>query len=59
MGLTDVVPYLLEDKLIAAGGLYQKADDWTSLALTDGLIITGQNPGSSAAVAQALLQALK
>lgn len=59
VGLTDVVPYLLEDKLIAAGGLYQKADDWTSLALTDGLIITGQNPGSSAAVAQALLQALK
>ena len=58
VGLTDVVPYLLEDELIAAGGLYQKADDWTSLALTDGLIITGQNPGSSAAVAQALLKAL-
>ena len=58
VGLADVVPYLLEDELIAAGGLYQKADDWTSLALTDGLIITGQNPGSSAAVAQALLKAL-
>ncbi len=58
VGLTDVVPYLLEDELADAGGLYQKADDWTSLALTDGLIITGQNPGSSAAVAQALLEAL-
>ena len=41
------------------GGLYQKADDWTSLALTDGLIITGQNPGSSAAVAEALVKVLK
>lgn len=59
VGLSEVVPYLLEDELKAAGGLYQKADDWTSLALTDGLIITGQNPGSSAAVAKALVSALQ
>ena len=59
VGLTDVVPYSLEDELNAAGGQYQKADDWTSLALTDGLIITGQNPGSSAAVAEALVKVLK
>ncbi len=58
VGLTDIVPYLLEDELTTMGGLYQKADDWTSLALTDGLIITGQNPGSSAAVAQALVQSI-
>lgn len=56
--LTDVVPYLLEDKLIAMGGLYQKVEDWNSLAVVDGLIITGQNPGSSAAVAGALLKVL-
>ena len=59
VGLTDIVPYLLEDELTTMGGLYQKADDWTSLALTDGLIITGQNPGSSAAVAEALVKVLK
>lgn len=59
VGLTDIVPYLLEDELTTMGGLYQKVDDWTSLALTDGLIITGQNPGSSAAVAEALVKVLK
>ena len=56
--LTDVVPYLLEDQLIAVGGVYRKVEDWNSLAVVDGLIITGQNPGSSAAVAEALLKAL-
>ena len=57
--LTDVVPYLVEDQLLALGGVYQKVDDWNSLAVVDGLIITGQNPGSSAAVAEALVKALK
>ena len=56
--LTDVVPYLLEDQLIAMGGVYQKVEDWNPLAVVDGLIITGQNPGSSAAVAEALVKAL-
>lgn len=56
--LTDVVPYLVEDQLIAMGGVYQKVEDWNSLAVVDGLIITGQNPGSSAAVAESLLKAL-
>lgn len=56
--LTDVVPYLLEDQLIAVGGVYRKVEDWNSLAVVDGLIITGQNPGSSAAVAEALVKAL-
>ncbi len=58
VGLTDVVPYLVEDQLIAMGGAYQKVEDWNSLAVVDGLIITGQNPGSSAAVAEALVKAL-
>jgi len=53
--LTEVVPYLLEDELIAMGGLYQKVEDWHCLVVVDGLIITGQNPGSSAAVAEALV----
>ena len=56
--LTDVVPFLLEEQLIAMGGEYQKVDDWNSLAVVDGLVITGQNPGSSAAVAKALVEAL-
>jgi putative intracellular protease/amidase len=56
--LTDVVPYLLEDELVAMGGLYQKIEDWHPLAVVDGLIITGQNPGSSTAVAEALLKSV-
>ena len=59
MELTDVVPYLLEDELVAMGGLYQKVDDWNPLAVVDGLLITGQNPGSSAAVAEALVKTIK
>jgi len=57
--LTNVVPYLLEDQLIAKGGMYQKVEDWNPLAVVDGLIITGQNPASSDAVAEALVKALK
>lgn len=55
---TNVTPYLLEDQLIAVGGVYRKVEDWNSLAVVDGLIITRQNPGSSAAVAEALVKAL-
>jgi putative intracellular protease/amidase len=58
VGLADVVPYLLEDELVARGGRYRKADDWAPLAVVDGLLITGQNPASSAPVADALLEAL-
>ena len=56
--LTDVVPYFLEDQLLALGGVYQKVEDWHSLAIVDGLIITGQNPASSAAVAEELIKAI-
>ena len=56
--LTDVVPYLLEDQLVAMGGEYQKVADWNPLAVVDGLLITGQNPASSAAVAEALIKTL-
>jgi len=57
--LTDIVPNLLEDELVAMGGLYQKIEDWNSLVVVDRLIMTGQNPGSSAAVAEALVKAIK
>ncbi|MGB0936666.1 MAG: type 1 glutamine amidotransferase domain-containing protein [Colwellia sp.] len=53
--LTEVVPFLLEDELIKNGGNYQKADDWHEFVVEDGLIITGQNPASSALVAKKLL----
>ena len=59
VGLTEVVPFLLEDKLIALGGRYECGEDWHSKVVVDGHLITGQNPGSSEAVADALLGVLK
>ncbi len=57
--LTDVVPLLLEDELKKAGGNYSKGPDWGVYVQTDGLLITGQNPASSAEAAKALLKLLK
>jgi len=58
VGLTDVVPFLVEDMLKANGGLYEKGDDWTAHVVTDHNLITGQNPASSKAAAEALLKLL-
>lgn len=58
VGLTDVVPFSVEDALKANGGRYSKAEDWASHAVVDGNLITGQNPASSEATAKALLEAL-
>lgn len=57
--LTEVVPFLLEDELTKLGGIYSKGDDWSSHVKQDGLLITGQNPASSGAVAELLLKAIK
>lgn len=56
VGLTDVVPFLLEDDFKALGGHYEKGADWQSFVLEDGLLVTGQNPASSSDVAKALLK---
>ena len=53
--LTDIVPFLLEDELLALGANYSKSSDWHPYIITDGNLITGQNPASSEGVAQALL----
>ena len=57
--LTDVVPFLLEDELKKKGAIYSKEEDWSSNVITDGLLITGQNPASSEDVAKALIELLK
>lgn len=58
VGLTDVVPFLVEDMLKENGGDYQKGDDWASFVVTDGKLVTGQNPASSEAAAHKLLNLL-
>lgn len=55
VGLTGVVPFLVEDMLKANGASYQKGEDWASFVVVDDMLVTGQNPASSAEAAQKLL----
>jgi putative intracellular protease/amidase len=58
VGLTQVVPFLVEDELKANGGQYSKGPDWGSYVVRDGLLITGQNPASSTEAAEVLIAQL-
>ena len=57
--LEKVVPFLLEDRLKERGGIYSKAANWVPHVEVDGLLVTGQNPASSAPGAEALLKLLR
>jgi len=57
--LTEVVPFLIEDEFQKLGGQYEKGEDWGSFVIEDGKLVTGQNPASSEAAAEALLAQLK
>jgi putative intracellular protease/amidase len=59
VGLTNVVPFLVEDELRANGGKYSKGADWSDYSVADGHLITGQNPASSESTARALLKELE
>lgn len=59
VGLTEVVPFLVEDELIKNGGHFSKLGDWQPYAIRDGLLITGQNPASSSTAAHELLDLLR
>jgi putative intracellular protease/amidase len=59
VGLTDVVPFLVEEELKSQGGKYSSGADWQSYCLQDGNLLTGQNPASSEAAAKALLAILR
>ncbi|HEY1811768.1 MAG TPA: type 1 glutamine amidotransferase domain-containing protein [Kofleriaceae bacterium] len=56
MGLTDVVPFLVEDELMRLGAIFEKVRDWQPFSIVDGRLVTGQNPASSTGSAQALLK---
>jgi putative intracellular protease/amidase len=57
--LTNVVPFLVEDELKRLGGIFEKLGNWKVFTITDGRLVTGQNPASSTAAAKALLELLK
>jgi putative intracellular protease/amidase/catechol 2,3-dioxygenase-like lactoylglutathione lyase family enzyme len=54
--LTKVVPFLVEDELLRLGATFEKKADWQPFVITDGRLVTGQNPASSTSAAQALLK---
>jgi putative intracellular protease/amidase len=58
-GLTDVVPFLLEDLLVSLGSKYEKGADFQPHVVRDGLLVTGQNPASSEPAAKAVLELLR
>lgn len=58
VGLSKVVPFLVEDELISKGAVFSKVKDWGVHTVIDGRLITGQNPASSAEAAEALIAAL-
>jgi putative intracellular protease/amidase len=58
-GLTEVVPFLLEDLLASLGGKYEKGADFQPHVVRDGLLVTGQNPASSEPAAEAVLELLR
>ncbi|MEQ6886752.1 type 1 glutamine amidotransferase domain-containing protein [Salicola sp. Rm-C-2C1-2] len=59
VGLTQVVPFLVEDMLEANGADYRCGEDWGSFVVRDGKLVTGQNPASSEETAKAVLNTLK
>jgi putative intracellular protease/amidase len=59
MGLTKVVPFLVEDEMLKLGAVFSKVADWGVHVVSDGLLITGQNPASSGPAAKTLMGAVK
>jgi putative intracellular protease/amidase len=59
MGLTKVVPFLVEDEMLKLGAVFSKVADWGIHVVSDGLLITGQNPASSGPAAETLMAAVK
>ena len=58
VGLTEIVPMLVEDTMISLGAKYSKAGDWEIYTRQDGNLITGQNPASSEQVAELVLKSI-
>lgn len=59
VGLTKIVPFLLESRLTELGGKYERGATWASHAVRDGRLVTGQNPASSRAAAEQVVAAVR
>jgi putative intracellular protease/amidase len=58
VGLAGNAPWLLEDRLVAGGALYEAGAPWTPHVVVDGNLVTGQNPASAESTTQAFLKAI-
>jgi putative intracellular protease/amidase len=58
VGLTNVVPFLVEDELMRLGATFSKVKNWDVHTIADGQLITGQNPASSGPTAHVLIETL-
>lgn len=58
MSLEGVVPFMLESKLVELGGVFKGGEDWASVAVVDGRLVTGQNPASATAAAEKVVELL-
>lgn len=56
VGLTEVVPFLVESKYKDLGAVYEKGGDWSATAVADGKLVTGQNPGSTRVTAEKMVE---
>jgi putative intracellular protease/amidase len=59
VGLTKIVPFLVEDEMLRLGAIFSKKANWDAHVVSDGQLITGQNPHSSGPAAKALMAAVK
>src|SRR6478752_7168907 len=59
VGLTKVVPFLVEDELMSLGATFSKVKNWGFHTVADGRLVTGQNPASSGPAARLLIEMLK
>jgi putative intracellular protease/amidase len=59
VGLTKIVPFLVEDEMLRLGAIFSKKANWMPHVVTDGQVITGQNPHSSGPAATTLMAAVK
>ena len=59
VGLTETVPFRVEDRLKQRGAQFRRGDDWSAHVEVDGNLVTGQNPASSAPAAEELLELVR
>ena len=59
VGLTKVVPFLVEDESMKLGAIFSKVKNWGVHTVVSGKLVTGQNPASSGPAAQVLMDMVK